>query len=179
MKKIPDYPNYYATKTGKIYSWFGSLRHPKPKKPKLLSQWERHGYYSVSLRKKNKDIKEYVHRLILITYVGKPKKGQQCRHLDGNRKKNKLNNLCWGTPKENQTDRNIHNTHNKGERHPRCKLTEKKVLEINRLGKNVAFKEAGGNYKIIAKKYNISLSMVGKIVRQKSWKHLFITPQQG
>jgi hypothetical protein len=53
----------------------------------------------------------------------------QCRHLDGNRSNNRLDNLAWGTPLENGADKARHGTA-KGERNGRAKLTAAKVRRI-------------------------------------------------
>lgn len=45
-----------------------------------------------------------VHELVLLAFVGPPKEGQECRHLDGDGSNNKLENLCWGSKSENAKD---------------------------------------------------------------------------
>lgn len=49
-----------------------------------------------------------LHRLVLLAFIGPCPKGQECRHLDGNRQNNRLNNLKWGTRSENAQDRLRH-----------------------------------------------------------------------
>ncbi|KKK60254.1 hypothetical protein LCGC14_3026180, partial [marine sediment metagenome] len=46
--------------------------------------------------------------MVLNTYVGECPAGMQCRHLDGDSHNNNLDNLCWGSQEENNTDRNEH-----------------------------------------------------------------------
>jgi len=50
----------------------------------------------------------YVHRLILETFVGQASEGLECRHLDGNPHNNRLDNLAWGSRKQNMDDRAEH-----------------------------------------------------------------------
>jgi hypothetical protein len=45
-----------------------------------------------------------VHQQVALAFIG-PAEGRQVRHLDGNRLNNKLENLAYGTPRENQNDR--------------------------------------------------------------------------
>jgi hypothetical protein len=59
------------------------------------------GYMLVSL---GFNKKRAVHTLVLEAFVCPRPKGMQCRHLDDNKKNPRLENLCWGTPKENLAD---------------------------------------------------------------------------
>lgn len=54
----------------------------------------------VTLCKKDK----YVHQLILKTFIGEPKNGQEVRHLNGVPTDNRLENLEYGTRSENIRD---------------------------------------------------------------------------
>jgi hypothetical protein len=73
----------------------------------LLAQTKmRSGHVSVHLCRRM----FYVHRLVLLTFVGSPADYRadtrvECRHLDGNPSNNCLDNLRWGTVKENRADR--------------------------------------------------------------------------
>ncbi len=49
-----------------------------------------------------------VHRLVLLAFKGRPKNHRQVRHLDGDPNNNQLENLVWGTGKENWRDRKRH-----------------------------------------------------------------------
>lgn len=53
----------------------------------------------------------YVHRLVLEAFVGPCPEGMQCRHLNGVADDNRLENLRWGTPSEDNYDRIRHGTH--------------------------------------------------------------------
>lgn len=172
MKPIPNYPGYFATPSGDIYSSIKRANQPIPKTPKLIKKWEAHGYWKVSTIHRD----EYVHRLVLATFKGKQPEGNQCRHLNGNRKDNRVENLEWGTPRENQADRKITGTDNRGEKHPQHKLTKEQVLEIRRLGAEGNRKrrkiDHGGNYAEIARKFNVSTTAICSVVLKKTWKWL-------
>jgi HNH endonuclease len=44
------------------------------------------------------------HQIIMLTFVGSPPEGLEIRHLDGNPQNDILENLKYGTHRENQTD---------------------------------------------------------------------------
>jgi len=68
-----------------------------------------------------------VHHAVLLAFHGDRPDGHECRHLDGNRKNNYLENLQWGTPEENNMDRIKQATVAYGEKHGNCKLSDKDV----------------------------------------------------
>ena len=63
-----------------------------------------------------------VHRLVMLAFDGPQPEGMECRHLNGNPADNRIENLKWGTRKENEADKVSHGTDNSGERHGRAKL---------------------------------------------------------
>jgi hypothetical protein len=107
-----------------------------------------------------------VHILVLRAFVGPPPFGHESRHLDGNPANPRLDNLCWGTHKENEADKKVHGTRLFGECAPWSKLTDTDVLKIRELAAmRVEQKE-------IAKMYNIRQSTVSKIHLRVRWKHV-------
>lgn len=85
----------------------------------------------VSLGQGNQD---FVHRLVLLAFVGPAPEGTECRHLDGDGGNNRLENLTWGTRFENIADRKRLGEENpaRGERAGRSTLTEDNVRYIRR-----------------------------------------------
>ena len=55
------------------------------------------GRLYVSLHKNGKRNNLYVHRLVLITFVGPCPEGMECCHKDDNPLNNRLENLRWDT----------------------------------------------------------------------------------
>lgn len=128
---------------------------------------------------------EYVHRLVLRTFVREPSDSEVTRHLDGNPNNNKLANLCWGTVKENSGDRDRHGkTYWKtpagrerlrvsgkffpsGEKHPSAKLTDDLVREMR-----VMRKRDGTSYARLAQMFHVSKTAVCLAVSCKNWKHV-------
>ncbi len=103
LKQIPDFPDYSITKDGRVWScrfkrW-------------LKGNKNSNGYLHVCLRCNNKSYTRKIHRLVLETYIGPCPENMQCRHLNGNRLDNRLENLCWGTSSENHQDAIRHGTH--------------------------------------------------------------------
>lgn len=75
--------------------------------PRLMSLLRNGDGFFIRLGRRNI---YYVHRLVLITFVGPCPDGMECRHLDGNPSNNRVDNLRWGTKIENSNDRWYHDT---------------------------------------------------------------------
>lgn len=73
--------------------------------------------------------------------------------------------LSWKTRKENEADKLLHGTHNRGEKHPLAKLNSDQVMEILALG-------GSDTKKNIAKRFGISSTSVFKILSGETWKHI-------
>ena len=88
----------------------------------------------------------YVHRVILIAFVGPAEKYAldtrvECRHLDGNPRNNALVNLAWGTVRENRADRR-----RLGEK---AKLTKDQMLALQTdIQSGMLVKDAAAKYGI-------------------------------
>jgi hypothetical protein len=117
------------------------------------------GYRTVNIGGGNK----YVHRLVLEAFVGPRPQGHEGCHRNGIRTDNRLENLRWGTPQSNQTDRVLHGTSNRGERCGSVKLTESQVREI------LNSKEPGCD---LAKRYKVSQQSICCIRKGRNWSHI-------
>lgn len=131
----------------------------------LKSTYVGNGYPQVNLSKKGKVKICDIHRLVLEAFVGTCPDSMECRHIDGDKSNAKLSNIKWGTPVQNQKDRNKHGTCNSGDRNGHAKLSWEKVLWIRR-------KYATGKYTqmYLARKVRISPSVVSLIVNMKAWR---------
>ena len=106
----------------------------------------------------------YVHRLVLEAFVGPRPEGQLCRHGPGGRLDNRLVNLCWGTPRDNNLDQRRDGTETFGEDHPWAKLTEAQVREIRQ-----RYAAGGVSQQALGDEYGMSQTGIGLIVRGVNW----------
>lgn len=163
VRSVPRVVQYRQTRSSKAAQHHRSLRGLLRKL--TVDRW---GYLRVNLCREGEKRRHNVHVLVLEAFVGPRPVGMECRHLDGNPANNHVQNLCWGTPKENGEDRVRHGTcaGPVGELHPRAKLTERDVLNIRRLS------SAGRPKTELSQKHKVSLTMIYDIVNRKSWKHV-------
>lgn len=90
------------------------------------------GYPVVNLSRKGRVVQRTVHSLVAGAFLGDPPPGEEVRHGDGNRANPRLDNLSYGTRRENVEDAQAHGTHVQGETVGNSKLKEGQVLEIKR-----------------------------------------------
>jgi hypothetical protein len=124
------------------------------------------GYRGVRLGVKGVHKTHYIHRLVLEAFVGECPKGMECRHLNGNKADNRLDNLAWGTREENVADKFRHGTQHTGSRVYRAKLTEGVIPTIReRLAR-------GDRIVDIARDYGVTDSAIDGVKRRLTWKHV-------
>lgn len=164
-KDIPDYEGIYQV------SNLGRVKSFKRNKEIILKLCkDKEGYLHVSLYK-NKNVKSHtIHRLVLFSF--KPKEYfENCvvNHKDGNKSNNTLDNLEWCTITEN-------NQHAcdiglkigcKGEKNGSTKLKENQIRKIRLDYKNKIF-----NQTELSKIFNVSITTIGNIVKNKTWSHI-------
>lgn len=125
------------------------------------------GYSRVTLKAAALGIKLrycYVHRLVLEAFVGPCPEGQQVRHFpDGTRSNNRLSNLSWGTPKENQADRQVQGTAVNGDDCHLSKLTAEQATEVRRR------LDSGERIRDVARELGMSEGAIGHIKARRSW----------
>lgn len=141
----------------------GRVRSAKTKALKAPQLQKPGNRIAVLLWKDGKQRMMRVPRMVLFAFVGAPPKGTECCHNDGNASNNVLSNLRWDTTQNNQRDRVLHGTSNRGERCAAAKLTAEQVLAI-RADKR--------KQKDIAAAYGIRDSQVSRIKNGVRWGHL-------
>ena len=173
MKTISDFPNYAATKDGKIWSKSRITRH----KHRWRGHWlkpssDTWGRLRVTLCDDNQKTKKLIHQIVLETYVGPCPIGMEACHNNGVRTDNRLENLRWDTRKANHADAIKHGTHrgllNKGSENGNTHLKEKDVRMIIYMWKTRLFLQ-----KELAEEYGVDKTTISYIVNKKSWKHLW------
>ena len=142
-KEIPNFPGYYATAEGEI--WSGPKR-TRSGYRKLKPGINRSGYLRVSLVKDRVVYRFFIHHLILETFVGcRPVNLVGC-HNDDDKNHNWLRNLRWDTVSENRRDLFRNGILDfRGEGSPGAKLNSLQVRIIKRLLvlKTITQKEIG------------------------------------
>lgn len=113
---IHDFSSYTVGTDGTIESKTGRVKKATP---------DSDGYLRISLQQDGLKLTTLVHRLVLMAFVGPCPPGCQALHKNGNRADNRLDNLRWGTPKENSADKKLHGTHIATR-----KLSDEQVREI-------------------------------------------------
>jgi DNA-binding transcriptional regulator YiaG len=119
VEKWADIPGfvgkYRVSSDGRVLSLVQGS--PRVLKPGRATQ---SGHLSVCLTRGNK---KYVHRLVMLAFVGEPSPKQEVLHKNGCPTDNRLVNLRYGTRSENNLDIS---------RHGRRKLTISQVKSIKR-----------------------------------------------
>lgn len=107
-KAIPEFEGYEASTDGSIRSYRNKFG-PSPQI--LRKSLTQRNYHCVTIFKGARSTRRahLVHHLVLFAFVGpKPSPTHQCRHLNGNKLDNRLENLAWGSQLENMQDRTAH-----------------------------------------------------------------------
>jgi hypothetical protein len=112
----------------------------------------------------NKPRKILGHTLVLRAFRGPAPEGHESCHGNGVRNDNRLENLRWGTYRENHHDSIRHGTKPHGSRHYNAKLTEEQVVDIRRLRstKRVPVKQ-------LATHYGVTEACIKTIIYGRSW----------
>lgn len=105
-----------------------------------------------------------VHTLVMEAFVGKRPNGYHICHNNGDSQDNRLKNLRYGSPSENEHDKIEHGTSQRGENNIKSKLTLEQVLEI----KSLDLTEYG-SLKKTADKYNVSSVTISHIQKGRQW----------
>jgi len=168
-RKLYNFENYEITENGKIRSWHliggGFVPFRKPSTPRMIKAQihPKTGYVYVSLKHKKKRVMKYVHRLVLESFVGPNRPGEETAHLNGKKTDNRLENLQWVSRKENHSHKILHCTTVRGSKHVLAKLTENKVIEIR------AKFLANISKTSLSREYGVSFATIDKIINKKSW----------
>ncbi len=177
MKPINGYPDYFVDESGIIYSRkfhrkISGSRRSDVCSMRILKPWiALNKYWMVRLqdssgKKKNR----YVHDLVLETFIGPRPKGFIALHGKKGSFINSIDNLSWGTYKENTHDMLRDNTMSWGERHPISKLTNEQAKKIRSL--HSTKREHGMTNREISELFGVCPQLISKIGLSRCWKYL-------
>lgn len=160
MINLVGFINYSIDKQGRVWSHTSSQY--------MKSQKDKDGYRVVSLvgrGGKRKSLK--VHRLLAQTFIPNPENKPCVNHIDGDKANNTLSNLEWCTVQENVQHAYDEGLQEgiKGERNANSKLTEIDVLFIRHWHNKFRLID-------IAEAFNVSESLIQKVVYRKCWVHV-------
>lgn len=161
MKEVKDFPGYFVTEDGKVYT-------SKRNQFREMSQPVCLKYHAVNLSHKGNVKHCFVHRLVAEAYVENPDQKDYVNHKDGNKLNNHYTNLEWVTFSEN-IQHAFETGLNKGlvgVENGRALLNDEQVAEIyKRL-------QAGEKSIDLAKEFGVERTTIGNIKRKKLWKHV-------
>lgn len=172
-KKIPNFEDYEVSNLGRVRSidrqiimknrW-GQYSAKTIKGKILRPGWhsKSHPYPQVMLGRNNC---RRVHNLVALAFLGeKPSPDHIVLHRDGDCTNCRVENLMYGTQRDNQIDRFAHGTHYG--KMAGSKLSESQVLEIkSRLLK-------GESQDSIAKSFGVTQSTISHIKTLRDWSWL-------
>ena len=167
FRPIPGYAGLFVSADGVAVSTRTGNRKRAAGVPLVKRQHpDKDGYARIATKGLGNGAYITVHQAVLLAWSGPKPPKSQSRHLDGNKANNSIQNLCWGSSKENNSDKIGHGTVARGERNARARLTEEKVLSMRRecLDKPMAV--------IIRENPQYSEFAVWAAISGYSWAHL-------
>jgi phosphoglycolate phosphatase-like HAD superfamily hydrolase len=143
------------------------LFEPSEFRPVKLGTDSRNGYRTARLSHSSSAKTLLVHRLVCAAFHGLSQSGRNhVAHFDGSRDNNRADNLRWASPKENAADRRRHDRDMPGERHVLSKLSAEQVKLIR-----AAHGPRGSGVRL-AREYGVTPTLISRIVRRRTWKHV-------
>jgi hypothetical protein len=165
--QIRNFPGYFIEPCGDVWS---TRRHPHG--VRLTSTTNSYtGYVSVGLYKGDEQKRMYIHRLLLLTFVGDPPPGKPfALHADGTRDNNVLSNLRWGSAKDNHDDSVRHGT----APHLRCKWGAGEDSPVSKLSRDevLAIRASESTHAELADEFGVSVSTIRVVKSRKGWAHV-------
>jgi hypothetical protein len=137
---------------------------PRDVKPFRLKS----GYLAVRMSTNNGAKIQPVHCVVMEAFFGEIPNGMETGHLDNNKDNCRLDNLCWLTKKGNHKMMDMYGGRVRGEKVHTAKLTEKDVIVIKKLLRDVK----SISISAIAKEYGVTYQNIYCIKKGGSWNHV-------
>lgn len=152
IERLKEIFEKHVLRDNKCWNWKGKLH--------------KSGYALMIYGKDHKQIG--AHRVSWIIHFGEIPEGLYVCHKCDNKKCTNPEHLFLGTPKENTQDMLKKDRKNTpiGEKVFSSKLTSKQVIKIKKM------LSLGVTMTKLALKYNVSLSAISDIKKEKTWKHI-------
>lgn len=100
-KDVPEFPGYQANSLGDVRSFRKSITNPKTLKQTPVGE---EGHLRVFLYRDKVRYPLLVHRVIAKTFIPNPNEYPVVRHKDDDPTNNRVDNLMWGTQRDNIED---------------------------------------------------------------------------
>ena len=150
----------------------GRIRRDAPRCPGqaggILNPTRPDRYFRISLERKPKRVRKYLHVIVAEAFIGPQPVGWQVHHIDGNKLNNRVDNLEYVTHQDNvKHAREVLGVlDNRGERDGAHKLTAETVRELRRLI------SSGHTRCDVASRFFITPHYVRQVFRRERWKHV-------
>ncbi len=138
---VPGWDGFTVTRTGRIRGPSG----------RALSPMKNPGGHLYVTRGKASH-KLYVHRAVLLAFIGPPPAGMETRHLNGDPTDNRLGNLAWGTRFDQRAD----------DRRNGVDRTHARVLTMKQAA---AIRRSKATSRVAAEQHGVSHTTIQKIRR--------------
>jgi hypothetical protein len=122
------------------------------------------GHVHVNLCKNGKCKSRKVHQLVLETFVGSRPENYDVRHLNGISDDNRLENLVYGTRKENGQDNIINGVSPRGTKNGKHKLVDQQIRDIRN-----KYKKGCYSHEQLGDLYGVSRRHIGDIINGVCW----------
>jgi hypothetical protein len=154
-KPFPGNPMYDVSSTGRVRN---------SKRGAILIQVLRsNGYLSVGLIVAGKQKTFSSHRVVLEAFCGSCPIGFEAMHLNGCRIDNRVENLRWGTRRENHSHKRRHGTAQIGNKNPNVKWTAELVQQV---------RESELSSIKLSECISVPSSTIRQIRGGRTWKHV-------
>jgi len=130
------------------------------------------GYKRISIRDKNFNrCFDFTHRVVAKAFIPNLENKSEVNHIDGDKTNNKVSNLEWVTHGENMAHAGEMDLMKKGDNHYFSKLS---IEDVKYIKSNYIPRDKELNSYSLARKFNVSQTVIMDIINNKSWKHIEI-----
>ena len=169
-RPLPGWEGYYEISSlGRVKILpriinIGKDKSPRFSKAKIMKPgYNGNGYLCFAAVIKGKKIQKFSnHRAIALAFI--PGVGDVVRHIDGNKLNCCVENLCWGTLKDNSEDSERHGTRPHGTGRWNARLNEDDIPRI------FSMKNSGMTFTEMAKVFGVARSTISNVIYRSHWK---------